>query len=257
MDSPAHAYARVSHNLAGTAFSDIAYVDQTDSTNADAAALLGDPRHAGFSIVAGHQTAGRGRKSREWIDAPGSALLVTTILPRSIAASSLWAAPFWVGLALREALSSVGVAAGLRWPNDLLLDGRKVAGILCVSRVTGGDAWIACGAGVNVRRPAGTLPIDPAPAFCDDVASVDHAELLAALLRAYDASLGLLDWPQRIAERWERAAAIRGSRYVVLEDGSTDAFEANAIGLSADGGLKVEHEGVVRTVSLADARVLR
>lgn len=257
MDSPAHAYARVSHDLAGNAFSDIAYVDQTDSTNADAAALLGDPRHAGLSIVADHQTAGRGRKSREWIDAPGSALLVTTILPRSIPASSLWAAPFWVGLALHEALSEVGVDAALRWPNDLLLDGRKLAGILCVSRVTGADAWIACGAGVNVHRPAGISPVDPPPAFCDDVASVDRGALLGALLRAYGASLGLFDWPHRIAERWERAAAIRGSRYVVLEDGSTDAFEANAIGLSGDGGLNVEHDGVVRTVSLADARVLR
>ncbi|HEY1682016.1 MAG TPA: biotin--[acetyl-CoA-carboxylase] ligase [Candidatus Tumulicola sp.] len=257
MDSPAHAYARVSHDLAGTAFSDIAYVDQTDSTNADAASLLGDPRHAGFSIVAGHQTAGRGRKAREWIDAPGSALLVTTVLPRPIAASSLWAAPFWVGLALREALARVGVEAALRWPNDLLLDGRKVAGILCVSRVTGGEAWIACGAGVNVHRPASTLPVDPPPAFCDDATSVDSSALLGALLRAYDASLGLLDWPQRIAERWERAAGIRGSRYVVLEDGSTDAFEANAIGLSGDGGLNLEQNGIVRTVSLADARVLR
>jgi BirA family transcriptional regulator, biotin operon repressor / biotin---[acetyl-CoA-carboxylase] ligase len=258
MDSPAHAYARVSHDLAGTAFSDIAYVDQTDSTNADAAALLGDPRHAGFSIVAGHQTAGRGRKSREWIDTPGSALLVTTILPRSIAASSLWAAPFWVGLALHEALSSVGVETMLRWPNDLLLDGRKIAGILCVSRVTGGDACIACGAGVNVHRPDGALPpIDPPPAFCDDVASVERSALLGALLRAYDASLGLLDWPERIAERWERVAGIRGSRYVVIEDGSTETFEANAIGLSGDGGLNLEHDGVVRTVSLADARVLR
>jgi BirA family transcriptional regulator, biotin operon repressor / biotin---[acetyl-CoA-carboxylase] ligase len=257
MDSQAHAYARVSHQLAGTPFCDIAYVEETDSTNADAAALLGDPRHAGFSIVAEHQTAGRGRKGREWTDVPGAALLVTTILPRPVPATSLWAVPFWVGLGLHHALEGFGISSALRWPNDLLLDGRKLAGILCASRVTGSDAWVACGVGVNVRRPAALPPIEPPPAFCDDAAPIDRDTLLLALLRAYDASLSGLDEPRRIAERWERAAGIRGSRYAVLEDGAAEPFEATAIGLSSDGGLNVELDGRVRTVALADARVLR
>ncbi|HEY3674645.1 MAG TPA: biotin--[acetyl-CoA-carboxylase] ligase [Candidatus Tumulicola sp.] len=257
MDSPAHGYARVSMALAGTPFEDIAYVDETDSTNADAAALLGDPRHAGTSIVAEHQTAGRGRRNREWIDVAGSALLVTTILPVPVPAESLWAIPFWAGLSLQIALRDAGVRATLRWPNDLLLDGQKLAGILCVSRVSGPSAWVACGVGVNVRRPPGLPAIEPAPAFCDDAIAVDRAELLRRLLQNYAESLSLLSQPKSVAERWERASDIAGSCYAVLEDGAVEPFEATAIGLSDDGGLKVERNGAVRTVALGDARVLR
>ena len=257
MDSPAHGYARVSIALAGTPFADIAYVDQTDSTNADAATLLGDPRHAGTSIVAEHQTAGRGRKNREWIDVPGSALLVTTILPAPIPAKHLWAVPFWTGLSLQLALHDAGVEASLRWPNDLLLDGKKVAGILCVSRISAETAWVACGVGVNVRRPHALPPIEPPPAFCDDVVAVDRAELLRRLLQNYATSLPLLSQPQTIATRWERASGIAGSRYALLEDGAPEPYEAIAIGLSEDGGLSVEQNGAVRTVALGDARVLR
>jgi BirA family biotin operon repressor/biotin-[acetyl-CoA-carboxylase] ligase len=257
MDSPAHGYGRVSIALAGTPFADIAYVDQTDSTNADAAALLGDPRHAGTSIVAEHQTAGRGSRNREWIDVAGSALLVTTILPASVPSESLWAIPFWTGLSLQMALRDAGIDATLRWPNDLLLNGRKLAGILCVSRVSAATAWVACGVGVNVTRPAPLPAIEPAPAFCDDAISVDRAELLQRLLQNYSTSLSLLSQPRSVAERWERASGIAGSRYAMLEDGAIEPYEATAIGLSDDGGLTVERNGTVRTVALGDARVLR
>jgi BirA family transcriptional regulator, biotin operon repressor / biotin---[acetyl-CoA-carboxylase] ligase len=257
MDSAAHGYARVSIALADTPFENIAYVDETDSTNADAAALLGDPRHAGTSIVAEHQTAGRGRRNREWIDVAGSALLVTTILPVSVPAESLWAIPFWTGLSLQIALRDAGVDATLRWPNDLLLSGRKLAGILCVSRVSGASAWVASGIGVNVTRPAAIPAIEPAPAFCDDVISVDRAGLLQRLLQNYSTSLSLLSQPRSVAERWERASDIAGSRYAMLEDGAIEPYEATAIGLSDHGGLTLERNGILRTVALGDARVLR
>jgi BirA family biotin operon repressor/biotin-[acetyl-CoA-carboxylase] ligase len=257
MDSAAHGYARVSIALADTPFENIAYVDETDSTNADAAALLGDPRHAGTSIVAEHQTAGRGRRNREWIDVAGSALLVTTILPVSVPAESLWAIPFWTGLSLQIALRDAGVDATLRWPNDLLLSGRKLAGILCVSRVSGASAWVASGIGVNVTRPAAIPAIEPAPAFCDDVISVDRAGLLQRLLQNYSTSLSLLSQPRSVAERWERASDIAGSRYAMLEDGAIEPYEATAIGLSDHGGLTLERNGTLRTVALGDARVLR
>jgi BirA family biotin operon repressor/biotin-[acetyl-CoA-carboxylase] ligase len=257
MDSAAHGYARVSIALADTPFENIAYVDETDSTNADAAALLGDPRHAGTSIVAEHQTAGRGRRNREWIDVAGSALLVTTILPVSVPAESLWAIPFWTGLSLQIALRDAGVDATLRWPNDLLLNGRKLAGILCVSRVSGASAWVASGIGVNVTRPAAIPAIEPAPAFCDDVISVDRAGLLQRLLQNYSTSLSLLSQPRSVAERWERASDIAGSRYAMLEDGAIEPYEATAIGLSDHGGLTLERNGTLRTVALGDVRVLR
>ncbi len=261
MESPAahHPYARIAADLAGTAFANVRFVEETGSTNADAAARLGHQRDLGSSIVAEHQTDGRGRKGRPWISQPGASLLVTTILPHAIAANDLWGVPFWTALAVRRALLHVRIPTTLRWPNDLLVAGDgKLAGILCVSRVTGKSAWTACGVGINVRRPPVEVPIEPTPAYCDDVAPVDRAALLAALLREYAASLALLDSPARVARAWESAAAIPGARYRLLNDGATEAFDATALRLEEGGGLVVERDdGRSETVSLADARALR
>ncbi|MGA8533488.1 MAG: biotin--[acetyl-CoA-carboxylase] ligase, partial [Candidatus Tumulicola sp.] len=188
----AHPYSGIAEQLAGTEFSSIRYVAETESTNADAARLLGTQRHRGLSIVAEHQSSGRGRKGRSWLAPPGTSLLVTTILPRAIETARLWVVPFWVGLAARAALAQHGVTTTLVWPNDLLIAGRgKVAGILCVSRITGDAARVGCGVGINVHRvPGGHDRVEPPPAFCDDLTRVDRAALLLSLLREYDASLG-------------------------------------------------------------------
>jgi BirA family biotin operon repressor/biotin-[acetyl-CoA-carboxylase] ligase len=259
MQSRAHPYGRLAGELGDSPFSAVTYVAETGSTNEDAARLLGDPRHSGLSIVAERQRRGSGRKGRVWIAQPGTSLLVTTILPQPVAASGLWAVPFWTALAVRSALAQHGIATELHWPNDLLVSQNgKVAGILCVSRVIGEIAWVACGVGVNVhRRPGAHAGIDPAPAFCDDVASVDRATLLLAILREYDASLDLLADPPGTAARWEAAAGLPGARYRIVKDGAMGDVEFVALRLSDDGGLVVERDGRTEIVSLADARALR
>src|SRR6185437_3784887 len=90
-----HPYTRVAQELKGTRFSDVRFVDETESTNADVAALLGNPLALGRTIVAEHQTRGRGRKGRTWISQPGASLMLTTILPIAIDSASLWIVPFW------------------------------------------------------------------------------------------------------------------------------------------------------------------
>ncbi len=260
MQSRAHPYGRLSDDLGESPFSAITYVAQTESTNADAAKLLGDERHLGQSIVAEHQTLGSGRRGRSWTALPGTSLLVTTILPRAIAASALWAVPLWAARAVRAGLASQGVATALHWPNDLLVPGRgKIAGILCVSRVTGETAWAACGVGVNVlRSPGGEVEIEPSPAYCGDVTHVDRARLLLAILRAYDATLDLLADPRTIADLWEADAGLPGTRYTIRKDGATKSFEATALRIADGGGLVVEREGgKIETIDLAHARALR
>ncbi|MGC1381185.1 MAG: biotin--[acetyl-CoA-carboxylase] ligase [Candidatus Baltobacteraceae bacterium] len=252
-------YAWVASELAGTPFASIAYVEETGSTNADAAALLSDERARGHTIVAEFQRTGFGRKARSWMALPGTALLFTTILPRAIAAQRLWIVPFWVALAVRGALAERGVRALLQWPNDLLLAEGKLAGILCQSRVTGSDASVACGVGINiVRLPGAAAGIEPPPAFCDDAAPVERSALLRSILTAYDATLATLDDPQRVAAAWERAADLPGRRYTIRRDGEPQPFEATAQRLADGGGLEVvRDDGAAETVALADARVLR
>lgn len=248
----------MARELKGTAFASIAYVEETESTNADAATLLGDARFGGHTIVAEYQRHGAGRKGRAWLAPAGSALLFTTILPRSVATDALWIVPYWTALAARNALLEFGVTAELQWPNDLLLRDRKLAGVLGQSSVSGAEARVACGVGINVRRPGADSGIEPPPGFCDDVAAVDRAALLRAILLEYGHTLAAIDSPQRVSALWDEAAQLPGRRYRIQLDGETQAFEAIAQGLASGGGLRVIREnGTRETVSLADARVLR
>lgn len=251
-------YERVARELAQTAFSSIHYVEETESTNADAAALLDNARSGGHTIVAEYQRRGAGRKGRVWLAPAGTALLSTTILPRSVDTANLWIVPFWTALAVRNALRNFGLATTLQWPNDLLLGDRKIAGVLCQSSINASAAYVACGAGINVRRPGADPGIEPPPAFCDDVAAIDRATLLHALLREYERTLAAIDLPQRISEQWNEAAQLPGRRYRIQLDGDAQSFEAVAQGLAPGGGLRVIRQNGMRdTVSLADARVLR
>ena len=258
MDLPAGPYASVAREIAGTAFGSIAYVEETASTNADAAELLDDDRFGGHTIVAEFQRRGAGRKGRLWLAAAGTALLFTTILPRTIETRNLWIVPYWVALAVRGALRDFGIKTTLQWPNDLLLGARKIAGILCQSSVIAERARVACGVGVNVKRPGAGVDIEPAPAFCDEVATVDRAALLKGILLEYDRTLGMLDRPGPVAAAWDDAAELPGRIYHIAPDDTGVAFEAVAQGLANDGGLRiVRKDGRNEIVALADVRVVR
>jgi len=253
--------ARVRAALAGTRFADVRYVAETGSTNDDATTLLGDPAAAGATLVAEHQTAGRGRKAgRSWVAPAGTALTFTVVLPRTVASDALWAVPFWVALALADGIEAAGgPRLELRWPNDLDLNARKAAGILCVSRVTGEVAHVGSGIGLNVRRPpdAAIAAIVPAPAYLSDATpQLERETLLAAILGAFDGLLDVLDDPPAIARAWEARAELRGRPYRLRLDADGTFVDGIAQRLGSDGGLVLDVDGRERLVHLADARVV-
>ena len=251
-------YADVAKALAGTPFAAIHYVEETASTNDDAAELLADADAGGRTIVAEYQSRGSGRKGREWLAAAGTGLLFSTILPRAIVAERLWIVTFWTALCVRAALRECGVETTLQWPNDVLLGAAKIAGVLCRSSVMGPVARVACGVGINVHRwREADSAIVPPPAFCDDVATVDRRELLRAVLLEYRETLPLLERPERVTAAWEAAAGLP-RHYRLAPDAAVPPFEAIAEGLESGGGLRVRRDdGSLAIVALADARVLR
>lgn len=242
-------------------FSRIQRVAVTGSTNEDLAAILGDEQARGLTLVADYQQRGSGRKGRTWIAPPGAALLCTIALPDPLPSADLWAVPFWTALLVQAAIRELGADAQLQWPNDLLLERRKVCGILCVSRVAGEYAWAGCGIGVNVRRPQNDAMLEeitPPPAFLSDaVPDADRETLLQAMLRHAERTYDDLAFPDRVARAWERAAGVPGAAYRFLMDGESEPFEATALRLVSGGALLVDAAGVEREVSLADARALR
>jgi len=252
--------ARVRRALDGTRFSDVRYSSQTGSTNDDATPLLAHADAAGATLVAETQTAGRGRRAgRSWIALPGTALLFTTILPAAVAATDLWAIPFWVALAVADGIGQSGVHVDLRWPNDLFAGSGKVAGILCVSRVSGATAHVGCGVGVNVLRPPGDAlhGIEPPPAFLGDVApDVVREAVLADILLACERRLPALHDAATIARTYEERAGLAGTPYRVRLAADGRELAGIARGLGPDGTLRLDVAGTEHAIALADARRL-
>jgi len=143
--------------------------------------LRGSDLPEGAVAVTEHQTSGRGREGRPWQDVAGKALLLSLLLrPPADLPTQQFA--LVAGLAVAEAVEERRDAAGLKWPNDVLLEGRKVAGVLLES--SGGE--VVCGIGINVAQdedelPAGT-PVPGASLVGVTGTAPDRAALLASLL---------------------------------------------------------------------------
>jgi BirA family transcriptional regulator, biotin operon repressor / biotin---[acetyl-CoA-carboxylase] ligase len=113
-------------------------------------------------LVAEEQTAGRGRMGRSWVSIPGAALTFSVLLrPVAVPAARRGWLPLLTGVAVASAVRSVaGVDAVLKWPNDVLVGDRKLAGILAEQSPTG--SAVVVGIGLNVATPAESLPVSPA-----------------------------------------------------------------------------------------------
>jgi BirA family biotin operon repressor/biotin-[acetyl-CoA-carboxylase] ligase len=164
----------------------------TDSTNERARELaaLGAPH--GTLVTADQQTAGRGRQGREWVAAPGAALLMSVVLRNASATLPLAAA-----VAVCEALP---VDAAIKWPNDIWIDRRKLAGILVEARPQ--EGWAVLGVGVNVRDAP---PLEHVTSLNS---AIDAEELLERLLLALD---GWLSRPlPEVLAAWRSRDALLG-----------------------------------------------
>jgi BirA family transcriptional regulator, biotin operon repressor / biotin---[acetyl-CoA-carboxylase] ligase len=210
----------------------------TDSTNARARSLAIAGAPHGTVVTAGEQSAGRGRQGRVWSAAPGRALLGSIVIRDPVALL-----PLAAGVAVADV---VGLSARLKWPNDVLVAERKVAGILVEGRPQ--EGWAVVGIGLNValrlddfpaelRETAGTLGLSPAdvePVLeavllrLEDWMSVDAASLVEAV-RDRDALLG-----RRV--RWADGSGVgagidAGGRLLVSTDGGTVALDAGEVHL--------------------------
>jgi BirA family biotin operon repressor/biotin-[acetyl-CoA-carboxylase] ligase len=253
-------HARVRAALEGTRFSDVRYVSETGSTNADAQALLGQPAAAGATIVAEFQSAGSGRKGRRWFAPPGSALLFTAILPDPIPVTQLWAVPFWIALGVAGTIERLGGPwLDLVWPNDLYLNGGKVGGILSVTRIVGDQAWVGCGVGLNIVRPddPGELAsVAPPPSFIGDVKALAREDVLAAILNRFNVTLTALADPAAISMAWQARAALPGTIYRYTRDADGIEREGLALKLNEVGALVVRDADGERAIDMADVRVV-
>jgi BirA family transcriptional regulator, biotin operon repressor / biotin---[acetyl-CoA-carboxylase] ligase len=165
----------------GRIWRDVRVVAETGSTNADLLAEASGGAREGVVLAAEAQSAGRGRLGRQWVSPPRSALMFSVLLcPAAVPPSLRGWVPLLTGVAVASALRArAAVDAWLKWPNDVLVNGAKVAGILAEQS---GDA-IVVGTGINVSTTREQLPVPEATSLAlEGAASTDRGLLLAAVL---------------------------------------------------------------------------
>jgi BirA family transcriptional regulator, biotin operon repressor / biotin---[acetyl-CoA-carboxylase] ligase len=234
-------------------------VDEAGSTNALVAERGRAGAREGLVVVAEHQTAGRGRLDRSW-EAPARSALTLSVLLRPTAPTQSWPwLPLLTGYAVAKALRGAGFEAAVKWPNDVLLADRKVAGILVERIETDQGPAAVVGIGLNVGMTAEELPVPEATSLA--VASggappPDRTELLVALLQtlwesysAWEAGEDLAG--MRLAESYAAACATLG-RDVRVELPSGEVLTGRATGIDPSGRLLVERDGARTAVSAGD-----
>ncbi|MCA9684162.1 MAG: biotin--[acetyl-CoA-carboxylase] ligase [Myxococcales bacterium] len=229
------------------------HLRELGSTNDRALAWLSDPQAPapdGALVSADAQTAGRGRLGRHWSSPPGRDLYASLILRPGAPQAVYGALALAVGVGLREGLLRAfdGALPGLslKWPNDLLLDGRKLAGILCEARGVPED-WVAVvGIGLNVHRSEDEFegPLrDTATSLARALPEArrrGRAAILAAILAALEIELErfFAGGFAAIRPRYEPHCLVLG-RAVEVEAPGGDRVAATALGLDDDGALRV------------------
>jgi BirA family transcriptional regulator, biotin operon repressor / biotin---[acetyl-CoA-carboxylase] ligase len=229
-------------------------LDVVDSTQTVAATLADAGAPDLTAVVAEHQTAGRGRYGRAWLDEPGANLLLSIVLRPRLPVDRFPTLGLAVGVAVVDALArSTGVRARLKWPNDVLLDGRKLAGILLESRL-GPPPAVLVGIGLNVAQER--FPVEVAGQATSlalaGVREVDRERLLAAVLEAVD------DWRRRLEQ--QGFAPVR-ARWCALADTlgravTIDGVAGTAVELDDGGALVVDDGTRRRRVVAGDVRAL-
>lgn len=245
-------------------------VPATDSTNADVVRHVVDAPeqwpHLSL-LLTDDQRAGRGRLDRTWVTPPGSALAVSVALRvGGIPPAARGWIPLIAGAAMTRAIAAqvtdAGHSATLKWPNDVLLDGSKVCGILA-EVVPGHPDIIVVGAGVNTRMPRPDLPVETATSFAAHGLTADEDRLLADYLLALDEQLSALAAARGSADasgvraEVEALCGTLGSDVsVALPDGQT--LWGRAERLDGDGRLVVlqdaEFESVVSAGDVVHVR---
>lgn len=243
------------------------WVESTGSTNSDliAAAVADSNAYPHLSVlVAGEQTAGRGRSGREWQAPAGSSLFVSVLLrPESVAPTQFAWLPLIAGLSMANAISQFAGAqrATVKWPNDVLVADKKVCGIL--SELLPDARSVVVGAGVNVFQMPEQLPVETATSLALESIRV---ESLDDLLAAYLQNLGMhTDEFVALAgeisgtdlhEQISLACSSIGREVLVILPNEQE-FIGQATSIDSIGRLVVNNETETRSVSVGDVIHLR
>ena len=220
--------------------------ESIDSTNLRAWDLAQAGAAEGALVLAETQTSGRGRLGRVWHSPPGQGLYFSLVLRPDLSPESIPLLTLAAGLGAARAIEAVcGLAPGIKWPNDLTMGGRKVAGILCEMEIhpSQGGPFVIMGLGLNVNLEPSELP----PELSDKAGSLyiafgrgwDRTVLLARIFKEIEDSCGKLvsEGPEALVTEYRRFCETLGKTVVVSQ--GRESFTGLATDVDASGCLVV------------------
>lgn len=235
----------------------LVYLAETGSTHDVARRLAGEGAPDGTLVLTDHQTAGRGRLKRRWEAPPGSSLLLSLLFRPSLAPHQLQRLTMICGLAVADAVEAeTGLEVGLKWPNDVMLGGAKLGGILTEVGLQGGRVdYALVGIGLNVNLDPARLGTDlllPATSLSQRLGrEVDRLPLLWALLQTLEGRYLALQSGHSPQAEWAARLVTLGHE-VRVSDGDR-VLEGLAEAVDADGALRLRlADGRLETVRAGD-----
>ncbi|WP_028707355.1 biotin--[acetyl-CoA-carboxylase] ligase [Propionicicella superfundia] len=244
-ESPPLDVRQVRTRVADTRWGPVEWVAGTGSTNADIAAAARAGARPGRVRIAEHQESGRGRLGRHW-SSPAGACLAMSMLTRPVVPTPAWTwMPLLAGMAVADALRTLQVDdVAVKWPNDVLVGGGKICGILADLVAAPEGPAVVLGIGVNMTLSADELPVPTATSLLLQGADVSKTDLAVAVLRELDEQLTRLDRGADLAAAFTATCATIG-RDVRVEVLESEPVLGTACGVDAQGRLGVRTaEGV-------------
>ena len=225
------------------------WFETLESTNDYAKEQIKTAGHHGMVILADAQTAGRGRRGRRWESEVGKTLAMSLCLEPKLPAEKVSGLTLVAALAVAEAIrETTGFTAGIKWPNDIVVNGKKICGILTEMTFCGGSYGVVIGIGINVNNEmfpeeieniAGSLKLETGN-------EISREQLLTAVLRKfeefYETYLQTEDLTL-LKEDYEKHLVNRDREVMVLDP--AQPYQGIARGITACGNLIVECEGPV------------
>lgn len=246
----------------------LAVLAEVGSTNTELVRLIAaepDAWPAPAVLVTDHQTAGRGRLDRVWAAPAGGSLAISVLLRPRLPPERLGWLSLAAGAAMTEALVEHGVAARAKWPNDVLIDGRKVCGVLAEVLADPSSAsghrrsGVVIGAGLNHAAAREELPVPTATSLAAEGGPTDPDVLIAAYLRRLLTLVGAFEASGGDPEASGLRAAVRaasdtiGRRVRVTR--AADAVVGTAVDIDGEGRIVVDRGPIERTVACSSGDV--
>jgi BirA family biotin operon repressor/biotin-[acetyl-CoA-carboxylase] ligase len=237
--------------------------DSIPSTNLEAARLASEGAPEGLCVVAREQTAGRGRLDRRWVSPKDAGLYFSIVFRPQFQQSDWPLLTLMAAVAVHDALlEACALEADIKWPNDLLVNEKKICGILAETVETNKGRAVIVGIGVNLTEHSypETLALEATAVETVTGQSEQLEVLLTTLITALAQYYGVLnesDGPKSIIAAWShRSSYAEGKMVRVIE--SNDSFVGTTRGLESDGALRLEtSEGKIKIVRAADVTTIR